>query len=198
MRLLLIRHAETASNVADVIDTQVPGKGLTVRGEQQAQDLAARIADERVEAVYASTLIRTALTATPLATLLSLPVVVVDGLQEIAAGALETKGDRQSINTYLTTVESWVGGALSFRMPGGEDCHEFIDRYDSVVREVVDSGYAVAAVFSHGCAIRTWVSIRARSSDPALAIKHDIENTEVVVLEGTPTGWFLKSDAITG
>jgi hypothetical protein len=44
--------------------------------------------------------------------------------------------------------------------------------------EVFDSGCRLAAVFSHGCAIRTRVSIRARNVDAALDLDHDLQNIE--------------------
>jgi probable phosphoglycerate mutase len=59
MRLLLIRHAETASNVAGVIDTRAPGPGLTAVGQQQAHNLVATLAGERVETIYVSSQVRT-------------------------------------------------------------------------------------------------------------------------------------------
>jgi broad specificity phosphatase PhoE len=198
MRLLLIRHAETASNVAGVIDTGIPGPGLTAVGEQQANDLVATLAKECVETIYVSSQVRTLLTATPLAAALSIPAVVLDGLREIPAGSLELRGDTHSTDIYLATLQSWVGGALGVRMPGGEDGHEFLHRYDSAVTEVFDSGCRVAAVFSHGGAIRTWASIRGRNVNPAFDLNHDLANTEVVVLEGSPESWFLKSKTSTG
>jgi broad specificity phosphatase PhoE len=68
-----------------------------------------------------------------------------------------------------------------------------IARCDSVVGEIAQSGCQVAAVFSHGGAIRTRTSIRARNVNPVGDLKYDLVNTEVVGLEGTPSGWFLKS-----
>jgi hypothetical protein len=53
------------------------------------------------------------------------------------------KDDAVSTDSYLATVHSWIGGTLSVRMPGGEDGHEFLHRYDSAVTEVFDSGLPV-------------------------------------------------------
>jgi broad specificity phosphatase PhoE len=108
------------------------------------------------------------------------------------------KDDAVSTHSYLATVHSWIGGTLSVRMPGGEDGHEFLHRYDSAVTEVFDSGCRFAAVFCRGCAIRAWVSIRARNVDPALDLDHDLQNIEATVLGGSPTSWFLKSKTSTG
>ncbi len=63
MRLLLIRHGQTPGNVLGQLDTAHPGPGLTELGEQQAAALARSLANERIGLLYASTLIRTQITA---------------------------------------------------------------------------------------------------------------------------------------
>lgn len=65
MRLLLVRHGQTPSNVEFLLDTAVPGPGLTALGERQAAALPEALADEDIEALYVSTLVRTQLTAAP-------------------------------------------------------------------------------------------------------------------------------------
>ena len=67
MRLLLIRHGQTPHNVTGALDTAYPGAGLTELGQRQAAAVPASLADEDVSAVYASPLVRTQLTGTPLA-----------------------------------------------------------------------------------------------------------------------------------
>ena len=54
MRLLLIRHGQTPSNVLGLLDTAVPGPGLTDLGQQQAAALPETLADYRIDAIYAS------------------------------------------------------------------------------------------------------------------------------------------------
>lgn len=44
MRLLLVRHGETPSNVDRLLDTAVPGPGLTRLGERQAAALPEALA----------------------------------------------------------------------------------------------------------------------------------------------------------
>lgn len=67
MRLLLVRHGQTPSNVRFLLDTAVPGPGLTELGERQAAALPEALAGEDIDALYASTLTRAQLTAAPLA-----------------------------------------------------------------------------------------------------------------------------------
>ncbi|MFI9023967.1 histidine phosphatase family protein [Streptomyces sp. NPDC053560] len=190
MRLLLIRHGQTPSNVGHLLDTTAPGPGLTELGEQQAAALPQRLADEKIDALYASTLVRTQLTAAPLAQARGLEVVVRDGIREITAGDLEMRGDAASNDQYQRVAFSWPAGRPELRMPGGENGTEMLARYDAVIEEIAASGVEAAAVVSHGAAIRTWSAARAGNLDADWAIAHPLPNTAVVVLEGTPaTGW---------
>ncbi|KQW47116.1 histidine phosphatase [Nocardioides sp. Root1257] len=186
MRLILIRHGETPSNVAGALDTAIPGAPLTPLGHRQADAIPAALADEAITAVHASPLVRTQLTATPLATARGLEIVVSDGLEEIGAGELEMRTDQLSISSYASTVTAWIAGDLAVPMPGGPDGHSFFNRYDAAVGAIA-AGHAddatVVAV-SHGAAIRTFA---ARHGGPR---EERLLNTGAVVLDGDPSsGW---------
>ncbi|MFF4571709.1 histidine phosphatase family protein [Streptomyces sp. NPDC001410] len=191
MRLLLIRHGQTPSNLDRLLDTAVPGPGLTPLGEAQAAALPAALADEDIEALYASTLIRTRLTAAPLAAARSLEVIVRDGIREISAGDLEmVPGDSPEGERYMRTVFAWAAGDTTLRIPGGENGEEVLARYDAVIAEAVASGAGSVAVISHGAAIRMWTATRADNVDVAFAAARPLENTGVVILEGSPSDSF--------
>ncbi|WP_333738294.1 histidine phosphatase family protein [Streptomyces sp. IBSBF 2806] len=191
MRLLLVRHGQTPANVDYLLDTAVPGPGLTELGARQAAALPEALADEDVEALYASTLVRTQLTAAPLAAARGLDVVVRDGIREISAGDLEAlPGDTEQGALYMRTAFAWAAGETDLRMPGGENGAEFLARYDAVVAEVAASGAGTVVLVSHGAAIRTWAAARAHNVDVPFAAAHRLANTGTVVLEGSPTdGW---------
>ncbi|KUL39971.1 histidine phosphatase family protein, partial [Streptomyces regalis] len=191
MRLLLVRHGQTPSNVDYLLDTAVPGAGLTALGERQAAALPAALADEDIEAIYASTLIRTQLTAAPLAAARGLDVLVRDGIREVFAGDLEMlRGDTEQGEFYMRTVFGWAAGDTELRMPGGDSGTEALARYDAVVAEAADSGVGTVAMVSHGAAIRMWTAARAANVDVPFAAAHPLDNTGVVILEGAPSdGW---------
>ena len=113
MRLLLIRHGQTPHNVTGALDTAFPGAGLTELGQRQAAAVPEALADEDVGAVYATSLVRTQLTGSPLAQERSLDVQVREGLQEIAAAegkdvvyALTESGlEHQKTFTATVTVD---------------------------------------------------------------------------------------------
>lgn len=194
MRLLLIRHGQTPGNVLGQLDTAHPGPGLTELGERQAEALARSLARLEISSLYASTLIRTQLTAAPLAGRRGLDVTVLDGLHEIEAGALEKLTDRESHLRYLGTVFGWAAGELDRRMPTGPSGHDFLARFDDAVARIAaaaatDDGGTVAVV-SHGAAIRVWTALRAENVDAEFAARHVLANTGIVALEGAPAdGW---------
>ncbi|GGU85506.1 isomerase [Streptomyces filipinensis] len=191
MRLLLVRHAETPSNVDHLLDTAVPGPGLTPLGEAQAAALPEALADEDIEALYASTLLRTQLTAAPLAAARGLAVLVRDGIREVSAGDLEMlPGESPEGRRYMRTVFAWAAGDTTPRVPGAESGEEVLARYDAVIAEAAASGAGTVAMVSHGAAIRLWAAARAADVDVAFAAAHPLKNTGVVVVEGSPSdGW---------
>lgn len=194
MRLLLIRHGQTPSNVAGLLDTAAPGPGLTELGHRQAAEIPDALRHEPIDGVWVSTLVRTHLTAAPLVAALGVEPVELPGTHEIAAGELEMRRDHEAVRIYLETVFSWGLGELDTRMPGGEDGHEFFERFDASIASVEASGAQSAVVVSHGAAIRVWVAGRAVNVPPSFAGEHDIQNTGVVELDGSSeSGWTLLS-----
>ncbi|RSS67024.1 histidine phosphatase family protein [Streptomyces sp. WAC06273] len=190
MRLLLVRHGQTPSNLKHLLDTGAPGPGLTPLGQEQAAALPEALATERIGALFASTLVRTQLTAAPLAAATGLEVRVRDGLREVAAGDLEMRGDEDAAAVYMSTAFAWSAGDTGRRMPGGENGVEALGRFDAVVAEAARTGADTVAMVSHGAMIRTWVAARADNVDVEYAADHPLGNTGVVVLSGSPDrGW---------
>lgn len=191
MRLLLIRHGQTPANVRGELATVRPGPGLTPLGEQQAAAVVDALAGEQIAAVYVSPLTRTGLTAAPLAAALGLDAQVIEGVEEIEAGDLEDRNDLPSVMVYVKTAFGWAEGDLDGRIPGSIDGHEFFGRFDGAVATIFDTHPdETVAVFSHGAAIRVWsVGRGANLSGDSSLIRH-LDNTGVVVLEGSPAdGW---------
>ncbi|MCB5906155.1 histidine phosphatase family protein [Streptomyces pinistramenti] len=190
MRLLLIRHGQTPSNLKHLLDTALPGPGLTPLGQEQAAALATALSTEKFDALYASTLVRTQLTAAPLAAATGLEVQVRDGIRELAAGDLELRGDDEAAAAYLATAFAWSAGDTGRRMPGAENGVEALGRFDAVVAEAAGTGAKSVAMVSHGAAIRMWVAARATNVDVAYASSHPLGNTGVIALSGSPgQGW---------
>ncbi|MBC2932718.1 histidine phosphatase family protein [Nocardioides sp. zg-1228] len=194
MRLLLMRHGQTHANVSGELDTAHPGLDLTDLGRAQAVAAAKALADERIDAIYVSSRVRTHQTAAPTAQARGLEPVQLDGLQEIAAGDFEMRNDHDAVAGYIGAVAAWLDGDLDHRMPGGETGEEFLARYDAAVRTIAEAGHEAVLVVSHGAALRTWASTRTAPSPQAPPAHQPLHNTALIVLDGDPrTGWELVS-----
>ena len=192
MRLLLLRHGQTSANTTAALDTAAPGHELTELGLRQAQAAGRALGALGIGLVAVSTATRTSQTAMPLVTSLGLEPVRHDGLREIAAGDFEMRNDHEAIEGYLGTIGGWLEGDLLRRMPGGETGHEFLARYDAAVARVCAQGSDVTLVVSHGAAIRTWVTHRARGDHAP--IHEGLHNTGCITLDGSPDeGWTIAT-----
>ncbi len=192
MRLLLIRHGQTPSNVQGLLDTAAPGPGLTVLGERQAAAVPTALADRDIDAIAVSPLVRTSFTAAPLAISRGLTPLTFDGLREVEAGDLEMESHHAAHQRYLGTVFAWARGDVSLRMPGGPDGVEFLGRYDEAVAQIASSGRETVVAFSHGAAIRSWASARVAGVDVDEVEHTSLQNTGMVEIDGDPTrGWEL-------
>lgn len=195
MRLLLVRHGETASNVAMALDSLPPGPPLTEAGRAQAEALARDLADVPVTAVHASVAVRAQQTAAPVAAAHGLEVQVVDGVQEIFCGELEGRSDREAYGTFMSTVRSWADGDLDVPLPGGESGRQVLDRYLAAVEEVT-AGRAeddVVVLVSHGASLRMAALALATNVTPALVAAGLLPNTGRVELERAGDGWVCTS-----
>ena len=95
MHLYLVRHAQSCQN-ADMAGSWHPDDApLTERGKRQAERLSLRPDLQNVNAIYASTLLRAAQTAYPLAERLNLPITLVDDAIERDAAIFGT--DRKAM-----------------------------------------------------------------------------------------------------
>ena len=135
MRLILNRHGQTASNLAQALDTAAPGAPLDETGLAQAEALVERLGTEGddVDAVYSSTLLRAKMTAAPLARSRGLDVAEHAGLTEISAGELEMRNDPDAQLAYRDVFVRWLSGDLEAKIPGGEDGRSALERFDAVI-----------------------------------------------------------------
>ncbi len=116
-KFLLIRHALTDS-VGKRLSGRTPGVPLNTEGQAQAQQLAMRLADVPIAAIYSSPLERAAQTAAPLAAQHGLETIVSDDFLELNFGdwtnrtfqELQNQPKFQQFNNFRSNT----------RIPGGE------------------------------------------------------------------------------
>lgn len=190
LRLMLVRHGQTDSNLKGALDSALPGPPLTDEGFAQAAALGERLADQPVTGVYASGALRARQTAQPVADAHRLDVAVLDGTYEVQAGDLEMRTDPVAIGEYMQVVRQWVAGDMTVRMPGAQNGHEVRDRFEAAVQGVRDTHEdGLVVLVSHGGIIRlaaNWLvpEMAERVADQGLLV-----NTGHVLLEADGDGW---------
>lgn len=188
MRLILVRHGETDSNVNRLLDTGHPGAPLNERGLAQAVAVVERLAGEPVEAVFSSDLVRARQTAAPLAERLGLPVTPLAAFREIYAGDDDMSEDWQP---YIDVFSQWFTDPTA-KLANGESWLEFEQRWDAGVRAIEQTGVDCAVVVSHGAALRVWVPYAAANLDTGAAAAWPLHNTGIIVLDGSVAqGWHV-------
>jgi len=189
VRLILIRHGQTQSNLDHLLDTGHPGAPLTPEGLGQAASLVDRLAAEPIEVIYSSDLTRARQTAEPLAASKGLEVAQHPGLREIFAGDDDISPDWVP---YVSVLDTWHTDPEN-KLSGGENWVEFQQRFETAIAEIVESGAEVAALVSHGAALRVWIPFACANITAGDARHWRLDNTDYVVIEGDSDGWNLVS-----
>lgn len=149
-RIVAIRHGETAWNV----DTRIQGQldiALNRTGHEQAQRLAAALADESLDAIYSSDLQRAMQTAQALADHSGLSIVADRGLRERGFGVFEGLTYAEVALRWPEQSERWRRRDPAFGPEGGEVLHAFYARcVDTLTRLATAHPGRTIAVVAHG------------------------------------------------
>ncbi|OBG36994.1 histidine phosphatase family protein [Mycolicibacter heraklionensis] len=190
--LTLVRHAESEANAAGILDTSVPGPGLTEKGRVQAQEIADQLSRGHHDGVYASSMVRTQQTAAPLARELGRQVQILPGLREISAGWFGDKPRDVANSAYWLAPQAWLHGDRTAAIPGSIDGNQFNDEFSAAIQQIYDSGDTNPVAFAHGASIATWTLMNVKNPRDELLIDHPLPNLGKVVITGNPaTGWKL-------
>ncbi len=138
--LLLVRHGESEAVVTGEPVALFEGHGdppLSALGHQQAELVGARLAHEHLDAIYITTLQRTAQTAAPLAAALGIEPEVERDLREVHLGEWEAGLFRQKvierdpIAVRLAEEQRWDV------IPGAESADAFAARVRAGIDRIV-------------------------------------------------------------
>jgi broad specificity phosphatase PhoE len=157
-RIYLVRHGATQLSAEDrfagVVDVH-----LSDEGKFQAAQLAERLADDSIAAVYCSPMTRTIQTATILARPHSVSLNHCDGLRKIHHGHWEGMRRVDVESQFPDEYAAWEEDPFTFAPQGGEAGVNVIARTLTVIREIVleHRGQNVLVV-SHKATIRLLIS----------------------------------------
>lgn len=134
-RIVAVRHGETAWNV----DTRLQGHldiPLNSTGVWQAGRVAQALADEPIEAIYASDLARAWQTANAIAQASQCPLTAHQGLRERGFGAFEGKTYADIEATWPEESRQWRQRHPHWQPPGGESLHAMRERIRTTTTEL--------------------------------------------------------------
>ncbi|AGZ52403.1 histidine phosphatase family protein [Mycobacterium kansasii] len=187
-----IRNAQSQANADGVINTEVPGTGLTADGKGQAQQLAHQVAHNEFDSIYSSPMAEAQQTAAPLAGELGKQVEIITDLQSINAGWYNGEPESRANSTYLLAPMGWINGDATHSIPGSITGDQFNSQFSSAVRKIYDSGHNKPVVFSQGTAIMVWTLMNVKNPKLNLLNNHPLPNIGRVVVTGNPIdGWKL-------
>jgi alpha-ribazole phosphatase len=129
VRLVVVRHGETASNAERRFTGQMDVP-LNALGERQARAVAQALAQERFDRIVASDLLRARQTAQAIASVRLAPVELDPDVREIALGAWEglTRGEVRE--RYPADLARWDANDQEHAPPGGETVAQLAARVE--------------------------------------------------------------------
>jgi probable phosphoglycerate mutase len=135
-RLYLVRHGATPLTAEDKF-SGAENVFLSDEGRKQAEHLAQRLADDNINAIYASPLDRTLETATIIAKPHNLTPLTRDGLREISHGHWEGLTRKEVEDRHGDEYTAWESDPFTFAPEGGESGISVLARALLVIREIV-------------------------------------------------------------
>ncbi len=187
MRLFLVRHGQTAWNVAGRAQghTDIP---LDEVGHDQKEMLAGAFRGTRLARVFTSDLARARQTAECLAQAIPAPLEIREDLRERGFGQWEGRPWRELADWTLEESIRLGTPRVSIRPPGGESYKDLWDRTAGFVGTLVEAGED-AAVVSHGGTLAVIMAHLVQGT-PETARSFRFGNTAVYEVVRREDGYF--------
>ncbi len=134
--IILVRHGQTAWNKEE----RFRGRAdlpLDDFGIKQAEAAATRLADYNAAAIYSSPLMRTMMTAEPIAAQLGLVTQPFEGLIDIDYGAWQGLSTEEALEQDANLYQQWIESPQNARFPQGEGLQDIRDRVTGVIEMVL-------------------------------------------------------------
>lgn len=184
--LVLIRHGESEPAREDRPADSVDGHAdpaLDPVGVEQARRLADRLAGEQLDAIYVTTLRRTAQTAAPLAERLGLTPVVEPDLREVLLGEWEGATFRKHTSELHPLAVAMFTEQRWDVIPGAESTADFRARISAGITRIAQRHpNQKVAVVVHGGVIGMIMAIATGAGNFAFVGADNASMSQIVVL----------------
>jgi 2,3-bisphosphoglycerate-dependent phosphoglycerate mutase len=186
--IFLVRHGESMPARADAPFDLIDGQAdpdLAPEGRDHATRVGARLAGERIDALYVTTLRRTVQTAAPLAEKLGLTPSVEPDLREIHLGDWENGLFRRHTTDGHPIVDRLWAEQRWDVIPGAESDEAFGARVRAgLLRIAAANPDRRVAVFTHGGVIGEVFAQASRAVDRFTFLNADNGSISHLVIEG--------------
>jgi len=183
--LVLVRHGESEAHVEGQGFALVDGHGdppLSTDGRAQAEQVGDRLVNERVDAIYVTSLRRTAETAQPLADRLGITPAVERDLREVFLGEWEGGAFRQKVIDQDPIAVRMFAEQRWDVIPGAEPSDQFAARVRAAIERIAAAHPDQrVVVVSHGGTIGE-ILRQASSSEPWAFVGADNASISHVVI----------------
>jgi broad specificity phosphatase PhoE len=149
-KILLIRHAQSQFHGRFCGSSDPP---LSLAGEAQARELAAKLRAASLDHIYCSPLRRALATAETIAAATACPLTIMDGLRELDFGSWEGLTWSEIESRHPAHARSWMEQYPNLSAPGGEPFAAFQRRVQNAflqIRSEAEHRSGNAAVVAHG------------------------------------------------
>ena len=179
-RLILVRHGETEWNQKRKMQgqTDIP---LSGNGISQAEKVAERLKNEKIDAIYSSPLQRAYQTASAIAEEHNLGVIKEKNLQEIGYGIFEGK-----CIDKLKTTDLWKErekDKYNFKPPKGESYREATERAVNAVEKIIKDNHGKTILISSHSALIKSILIGLLNLDTVSGSHMRLHNTSITEIK---------------
>ncbi len=177
MKLILTRHGETVENIDGIIQGHLPGK-LSAKGIVQAEQLARRLKNEKLDFIYSSDLERAASTAREIARFH--PDTQIEFVKDLRERYLGTWQGKRKEDLGFSADK----GILEYSPKNGETLDEMYTRAGNFLYKLLAKhpNKSVLCVGHYGIYKAMLAVISGKTPAEILSIE-DIHNTAVTIFE---------------
>lgn len=164
---------------------------LSPRGFWQAQQVSARLVDHQIDALYASSLVRTQQTAAPLAAAKGMEVIIEHDLREVYLGIGEGGRFREMVHEEHPAIQQLRANRDWGEIPEAETNLELTERVIPVFETLHQAHLnQTIAVFCHGGVIGAAVAHVLNVNAYRMS---GVRNGSISEIVRTPSDWILRS-----
>jgi broad specificity phosphatase PhoE len=185
-QLYLVRHGEVDAPYHKVFAGARVDMPLSPLGHEHAQALARWFGDTKIDAIYASPMLRVRQTMAPLIEKRAIGPVLMPDLREMDFGDWTGYRWDQVQEKFGVSVFDWLEVIDNGGIPNGETGPQLLSRLQPCVEKILhDNPHRSVAVFCHGGIIRTILALLLDM--PFFEMAHfNIEYGSVTVVEIQP------------